>query len=278
MRALKPLCVAALALIAAAGCSISVDGWSSSSSSIWGHDIEEHDGYLVVDRVRLDYERWDEVELSTADIGVMTIGTASDAVRLAGADGAHGRTARLRVHVYSELDGDGTIAFRDGRLMAVSERGKVFINSVDGTIPADLDLAVATGTGSISLSGVAQDKQLTISTGTGDMRLEDVAPARLSVETGTGDLRVKGGGAQTLVVESGTGDVRLSGGRWGEVRVNSGTGDLFLEDCTTNDARLSSGTGDLILDGGTCGKVSIDSGTGDLSKRGGAEVRAVSKD
>ncbi|MHC5212356.1 MAG: DUF4097 family beta strand repeat-containing protein [Planctomycetota bacterium] len=272
MRVCKSLCVSALVLFVAAGCMVSIDGWSSSSSSVWGQDVEVHDSYLVVDDVRLDHVRWEEVELSTEDVELMQVGTASEGVRLTGEDGA---TARLRVHLYSEIEGDGTVTFEGDRLMAVSDRGKVFINSVEGTIPGDLDLKVATGTGEILLTSVATDRTLTISTGTGEMELAEVAPALLSVETGTGDLRAKGGGAETAVVESGTGDVWLSGGAWGEIRMESGTGDLVIKDCTTTAVRFTSGTGDLVLNGGACGKASIESGTGDLILRGDAVVEEI---
>jgi hypothetical protein len=264
MRTCKALCVGVLALAAASGCVVSFDGWSGSTSTLWGQDVEERDGHLVVDDVRLDHDRWEEVELSTLDLRGLTFGTASGPLRLTGDDGA---SARLRVRIHSEHHDDGTVVFEEGRLVARSDRGVAFINGIEGTIPRALPLTVATGTGRIVLEGVASGVALDISTGTGDVELEDVAASRFELESGTGDVRACGGGAETLVASTGTGDVLLMAGQWGSIRMETGTGDLRLTGCETGSVRLESGTGDLVLEGGRCGDAHLESGTGDLVLR-----------
>jgi hypothetical protein len=268
MRALKLVLLPLLLL--AVGCVVRLDGWDGSNLFVSGHSVEERDGALIVDDVRLDYDRWVDVAASVGGLERLELATATDAIEL---DGEAGGECRLQVRLYSEHPEDGVVELVDGKLEPRSHAGgKLFINSIRGSIPEHLALRVSTGTGDIALRGVAAGAALEIATGTGYMTVHDNRSEALEVDTGTGDLLIEGGLGGSLEVESGTGSVKVRDARFESVRVASGTGDLLLEQCEIDLAVMSSGTGNLIVRGGECRDAQLDSGTGDVMIRDGAKV------
>ncbi|MHC4845626.1 MAG: DUF4097 family beta strand repeat-containing protein [Planctomycetota bacterium] len=270
-------------LISVTGCHISVGGWDSHSGG-----VSVRDGTMYMDGVELAYDRWVDVQADMGDATDASISTATGEISLRGKPGSG---VSLQVHLHSEYEGDGGARFVAGKLEAVEGEGKVYINDVRGTIPEDISVSLATGTGWIRLDDMKGNRTLELDSGTGpidlgnttaglveiamgtsDIRLTGTQADRIDVETGTGDLVITGGGAGSLEIDTGTGDVKLSGARFDTILVDSGTGDVVVEDCEVGRVEMDSGTGDLTLRGGKCESVELDSGTGDLRIKEGAVV------
>lgn len=275
-------------LVCTTGCMVRIGGWGGETNV---DGVSVRDGVIYYEGTELPFDRWVDV---TADMGSATDADISTATGEISLNGVPGNSVSLQVHLHSEFENDGDVRFANGKLEAVEGEGKVYINAVRGTIPEDVSVHLATGTGSISLNDMKGKRVLRLDSGTGpvaigsstadkirvamgtdEIRITDTSAERIDVETGTGDLRITGGGAGTLEVDTGTGEVYLTNARFDAVVVDSGTGDVVLKECNAGRIEVDSGTGDLILRGGRCDTVELDSGTGDLRIRDGATVGAT---
>jgi len=282
------------ALLAGTGCVAHFGNWSGGSSDIFGQSVSEREGVLTVDGTPLKFERWVDVSADLAGGSKLELGTASDAIRV---NGVAGTTATLKARLYSEIEGDGKAVIENGRLVARSQGGgKVFINAIEGTVPAGLALDVQSGTGPIEVSALSGEANLyassgtntvrlrgcktgpiKIDSGTGDVRLETVTTTTLGIENGTGDVFVEDTSAASANIESGTGDITLTRCKvTGVTELSSGTGDTSLTGCELTTLKCASGTGDLTLDGGKLDRVEFSSGTGDLTQRNGVVIGSLS--
>lgn len=299
MNTLRPRTAVKLATwmlpLLTAGCMVRIGSCGVTWDTIGDHSVSERDGKLVVDDVRLDYDRWVDFDLAAAGIAQLEIQTATGPVEL---QGGAPESCTLSVHVHSALADDGEVFVEAGKLDVRSQHGStVFINGVKGSVPAAISLVIGTGTGDVLVEHAAQGQSLSISTGTGDVTVRASEPASLDIDVGAAGVRLDQGGATSVTVDCGAGDVMVIEGQWGRIAVDggstdmtlqgstvdsvsldSGTGDLKLERCTVNTARLDSGTGDLVISGGSCKRASIDSGTGDIELRDGAQVESQASD
>ncbi|HTE07053.1 MAG TPA: DUF4097 family beta strand repeat-containing protein [Planctomycetota bacterium] len=284
-----PSLALAAALLAGSGCVMHFGNWHESTSDIWGQSVSTDEGKLSVDGTLLPFDRWVDVTADLSGAAGVELATASDTIRVAGAAGT---TATLKARLWSEIEGDGTAVFEGGRLLARSQGGgKVFINAIEGSIPAALALRAQSGTGMLDVSALAGDACVDLESGTGDVALRDSRVGEVTLHSGTGDKLLKGvtgtafgidGGtgdarlddstADSIHVKSGTGDAFLTGCHAPEAWVESGTGDVSLARCELGRSRVHSGTGDLLLDGGKLDDIEFDSGTGDLVQRGGVVI------
>jgi hypothetical protein len=109
-------------------------------------------------------------------------------------------------------------------------------------VPADLEVAIDDGSGSIDVRGVAA---LTIHDGSGGIHVADVAGA-LDIEDGSGVIELLGiGGDVTVDDGSGGIDIRGAGGR---VRINDGSGEITVRD-VDGDVILEDGSGSMEIAG-----------------------------
>jgi Putative adhesin len=264
------------ALLGSSGCVFHFGDFHAGTADIFGQSVSTSDGVITVDGTKLPFNRWVDVTADLAGTEKVELGTASDTIRVSGAAGT---TATLKAHLYSEIEGDGKGVFENGRLVARSQgNGVVFINAIEGTVPAGLALTVESGTGSIEVSALSGDRSVDLSNGTGDIALRRSSTGAVKAETGTGDILIEEGTAPSLTATSGTGSVALSRCHSPEVTVDEGTGDATLTGCECGAVEISSGTGDLVLDAGKYDRVHFSSGTGDLTQRNGVMVGSLKED
>jgi hypothetical protein len=264
-RSLSLLAAAAL-LAGTSSCVFRIGGWGDSSD-VFGHSVSSDDGVLTVDGTPLPFDRWVEVSLDLASVPQLELGTATDVIRI---QGVAGTTATLKARLYSEIEGDGAALIESGRLVARSQGGgKVFINAIDGSVPAAIGLKLTSGTGAIDVSALAGTAPVSVDDGTGNATLRGSATGELKVSMGTGDLRVEDGEAPSLTVETGTGDVHLVRLKSSQSSIESGTGAVSLTGCELGTVRFESGTGSMRIDGGRLGTVRFESGTGGLHVESG---------
>lgn len=270
----SPLLTLALAaaLLSTSACSSHFGSWQSSSTSVFGQSVSDENGVLKLNGTQLPFSRWVDVSLEVGAQAALELGTATDAIRVTGVAGT---TAALRVQIHSEQEGDGDAVLKDGRLVATSTGGReVFINAIEGTLPATAELKLVSGTGEVqadSLSAAA----LQVSVGTGALTLRDCNTGSIKVKSGTGDITITQGASPSLDVESGTGSVSLSDWMGAEVSLTTGTGGLSLTRCSVEDLHCKSGTGDLLLDGGKLVRVDFTGGTGHVTQRNDAQVGSL---
>jgi DUF4097 and DUF4098 domain-containing protein YvlB len=271
-------------LLCSTGCMVSLGSWGESSSN----GISVRNGTVYMNGVELRFDRWVNVQADLGDVSVAKVSTSTGEIALRGTAGTG---VDLQVRLYTEFEGDGGARMVEGKLETVKGEGKGFINAVTGTIPADVSVKLATGTGSIELSDMRGDLTLTLVSGTGpisvgnstvrlvdvsmgteDIRISGTQADRIEIETGTGDVYITDGGADKLRVDSGTGDVYLRGARFEMILVDTGTGDVEIKDCESGRVEMDSGTGDLIFRGGSVHSIGHDLGVGDLHIEDGAVV------
>ncbi|MGZ4447723.1 MAG: DUF4097 family beta strand repeat-containing protein [Nocardioides sp.] len=142
------------------------------------------------------------------------------------------------------------------------------------TLPTDSDLAVKTGSASVTVDGSVASTQ--VKSGSGDVRLESVG--QTLVETGSGDVRVDEARAE-LRVKSGSGDINI-GHAASAVSVSTGSGDVEIG-TTNGPAVVKTGSGDLrVVDAQT--DVTLTTGSGDLvigtARRGRFTAKGASTD
>lgn len=143
------------------------------------------------------------------------------------------------------------------------------------TLPTHSDVAVRTGSASITVEGTVGTGQL--KSGSGDVEV-DAADRALVVETGSGDISVDHARSD-LKVKSGSGDVAV-GEATAAVVVSTGSGDVQLR-TTHGPTAVKTGSGDLVVrEAG--GDVSLTTGSGDLvvetARRGRMVAKAASGD
>lgn len=201
--------------------------------------VSEVNGVLYKQGVALPYHRW--VPLAVPE-GTVAIRLESPTQQIAVSAG----DPALEVQVYSEIDGDGTVALANGEPQVSSTSGRaVLINGVRGTL----------------MPGI----RLNVSAGTGDIRLQAFDGAGIELNTGTGDALLQDCKLPELELKSGTGEVRLEGSDIQKLQARLGTGDLRLRASQLHGGEITSGTGDVVLSGGSSlGTIRPETGTGEV--------------
>jgi hypothetical protein len=98
----------------------------------------------------------------------------------------------LQVSYMEYLPGDATIYLENGKISSGSKSGKpVAINSITGSIPEGLSLAVNNGTGKAKLTALKGNQSVSINIGTGSIDVIDSRFNSLFVKTGTGSVGLK---------------------------------------------------------------------------------------
>ena len=155
-----------------------------------------------------------------------------------------------------ELDGD---RLRVGYLKGRGLRGNISI-SYEITVPATTRVESGSGSGALTITGVAE--VLKASTGSGRIRIEDVAGAA-AANSGSGSIRAEGiGGA--FNGDTGSGSIYLSQNAPGDVRVSSGSGSIELHG-VHGALHARAGSGRISVTGIQAGTWDIDTGSGSIS-------------
>lgn len=227
-----------------------------------GMSVSERGGQLYVDEVLVGFHREVPVDLDGDRIGELQLSVATGLIDIVGMPGRQGH---LVVDLYSEFEGDGDVSLAGGKLKARStQRGKLFINGIRGSVPAGMSLAVDTGTGQVLITGLQGADSVDIDTGTGPVRLVDCDVGALDIDSGTADIRLEGVSAELLDVDTGTGDVAVENCHLARLRGNSGTGNFLLVESQVDDGRFDSGTGDVRLVDTVITHIRVSLGTGDV--------------
>ena len=247
-------CLALFALLSVPACEIHLHD---------GVSYHETDGVLYADDVPLRYERWVKVE-SVPTKEVLQMGTSSGPISISSGDAPE--ACVIEAHLFSEVEGDGTVGFEGGKLKATSAtQHGVAINGIRGSVPAGSDLEIDTGTGELTL-GEFKGGNVELTTGTSFVVAKACTVKSLAIDTGTGDIEVTDLTSPSLRISSGTGDAALSGCKVDQLQFESGTGDLTIDASQFKRSTLESGTGDIVLKhGANLGEESHDLGTGDLT-------------
>jgi DUF4097 and DUF4098 domain-containing protein YvlB len=187
-----------------------------------GNGLVERDGVLYKDGVALRSHRWVTVAVP-AETGGLTLESGTADIDL-----ASGPTS-LEVQLFSEVEGDGSVALQGDQPVASSAGGHaVVINGVRGTIAPEIALHVKNGTGNVRVDGLKGAHALDAESGTGDVSLSKCALGTVGVKCGTGRIELTDSTVESLNAENGTGDIRLKGCRLKGGRLESGTGDIVL--------------------------------------------------
>lgn len=164
--------------------------------------------------------------------------------------GVNDSTVKLKIGFKEYKPGDATIYLEQGELKTKSKSGKpVWLTSIIGSIPENLNLKIDNGTGSLMLANMHNVDLLNFEWGTGTIDLQNIRSTQLVIDTGTGEVNLDRCVAGTVRINTGTSSVNLRDSYLKSAEVNSGTGNLNLINSTiaTNDFR--SGTGKLYQEG-----------------------------
>lgn len=167
-----------------------------------------------------------------------------------------------------------TVERRGDTLHIASRNSSITIYGLFGTdvytwrevslsLPADLPLSLAVGSGDAAVAGLSH---IDVDVGSGDVALRQVG--RVEGDVGSGDLVVEG--ATAVSVDVGSGDAVLKRVR-GDVRASVGSGDVDMLDVGPI-ASLSAGSGSISAEGVRGDALVRSVGSGDVALRG---VRGV---
>lgn len=166
----------------------------------------------------------------------------------------NGTVVTVRVPALSDPDGGPGFSVSIGSFSWSAGSSGVRVD-IEVHLPPQATLAVDTGAGDISVSGVAGT--VAAKSGAGDIQVEEAATVTL--HSGAGDAstgRIGGGSLRT-----GTGDIRVQQCTQ-DTEINSGAGDVTVLD-STSALRITTGAGDVNTMV-SAGRVDIRSGMGDV--------------
>ena len=166
-----------------------------------------------------------------------------------------GSVVTVRVPPLSDPDGGPGFSVSFGSFSWSAGSSGVRVD-IEVHLPAQAALAVDTGAGDITISGVSGS--VAAKSGAGDISVEEASSVTL--HSGAGDAstgRIGGGSLRT-----GTGDVRIQHCTQ-DTEVNSGSGDVTVLDSATA-LRITTGAGDVnaMISGG---RIDVRSGMGDVN-------------
>ena len=144
----------------------------------------------------------------------------------------------------------------DGLVIKTQRRGISSNTSVDleVTVPADTQLDLQTGAGSVDVHGL--QGKVKANTGAGSVTIEDVT-AEIEAHTGAGSLELRGVSGPARL-DTGAGSIQYEGAPQGDCRFETGTGSILLtlpEDLNMA-VDLQTGMGDVSVGFAVDGQVS----------------------
>jgi len=225
--------------------------------------LSESNGVLSLDGVPLRWKRWVVLEVPAGTTSLEVSSGTADIALSGSTDGS----TRIELQLYSELEGDGSVALENGRIVARSASSrKVAVNGARGTLGPGFALQLENGTGGVSLTGGHELQRVGLVTGTGNILLSATETQGLLIESGTGNVSLRDSRTGDVKVETGTGGVEVAGCSVAALQIETGTADVLLRDCKATRTEVASGTGNVTLQGqNDLGATSWDLGTGQVA-------------
>jgi len=180
--------------------------------------------------------------------------------------GLFGRSSSEQQEVVDQLVDEPPISLVDGRLTVGHLKGSGFDRNVsisyEIVVPAGAEVISHTGSGAMTISGVAGPVEA--KTGSGSITLTDI---RDSVEARSGSGAIRADSiAGAFEAHTGSGSVRLTQVAPGDVEVTLGSGKAELHG-VVGALRVKAGSGRVDIDGRQDGAWNIDTGSGSVRIR-----------
>ncbi|RZV39368.1 MAG: hypothetical protein EX272_00160 [Chromatiales bacterium] len=154
-----------------------------------------------------------------------------------------------------ELDGD---SLRVGYLKGRGLKGNISI-SYEITVPATTRVKSDTGSGSMTIEGVAEVVEA--DSGSGSVTLNNISGSAVA-DTGSGSIRANGI-AGAFEGDTGSGSITLTQSGPGDVRVSTGSGSIELHNID-GALHARAGSGRIRVDGRQRGTWDLDTGSGSV--------------
>jgi hypothetical protein len=173
------------------------------------------------------------------------------------------RSGSSAEELVDEIEANPPIELVDGQLRVGHLKGRAFKGNVsisfEITVPADTRVKADTGSGTMSIDGVAEIVKA--SSGSGRVKLNNIAGAA-AANTGSGSIRAEGiGGA--FNAGTGSGGIYLAQSAPGDVKVSTGSGGIELHNID-GALHARAGSGRVRVNGRQNGTWDIDTGSGSI--------------
>jgi len=176
------------------------------------------------------------------------------------------RSSDERQELVDRLENEPPISLVDGRLEVGHLKGSAFERNVsisyEIVVPAGTEVLSHTGSGSMTISGVAGPVEA--KTGSGRITLTDIG-ASVNVRSGSGTIQADNI-AGAFEAHTGSGNVRLTQVAPGDVVVTVGSGGANLHG-VVGALRVKAGSGRVEIDGRQEGAWNVDTGSGSVRIR-----------
>jgi len=180
--------------------------------------------------------------------------------------GVFGRSSGEKQELVDRLENEPPISLVDGRLKVGHLKGTEFKRNVsisyEITVPAGTEVVSHTGSGAMTISGVAGPVEA--KTGSGSITLTDIGDS-VNARSGSGAIRADNI-AGAFEAHTGSGSVRLTQVAPGDVEVTAGSGSSVLHG-VVGALRVKAGSGRVEVDGRQEGVWNIDTGSGSVHIR-----------
>lgn len=177
--------------------------------------------------------------------------------------GVFRRNSDEQQEVVEQLENEPPISLVDGRLTVGHLKGSAFERNVsisyEIVVPASTEVISHTGSGSMTISGVAGPVEA--KTGSGSIALTDIGDS-VTARSGSGTIRASEI-AGAFNAHTGSGSVRLTQVAPGDVEVTVGSGKAELHG-VVGALRVKAGSGRVEIDGRQEGAWNIDTGSGSV--------------
>ncbi len=134
--------------------------------------------------------------------------------------------------------------------------------SYELVVPASTRLNAGTGSGSVSVSGIAGP--LDASTGSGSITAADIG-SEVAASTGSGSIHIDGANGR-LKASTGSGSIRATGVA-GAIDASTGSGSITLEQISAGDVEATTGSGAIEISG-VKGRLRAGTGSGSIRAEG----------
>jgi len=173
------------------------------------------------------------------------------------------RSAESASELVEQLEANPPIELEDGQLRVGYLKGRTFKRNIsisyEITVPADTRVKTNTGSGSQTISGVAEI--LEADSGSGSVNVADISGA-VAANTGSGSIRAEGvGGA--FIGDTGSGSIYLEQTAPGDVKASTGSGKIELHNIE-GALHARAGSGRIQVDGQQDGTWDLDTGSGSV--------------
>lgn len=176
------------------------------------------------------------------------------------------RSSEEQQELVDQLENEPPVSLVDGHLKVGHIKSREFTHNVsisyEIVVPAGTEVKSHTGSGSMTISGVAGPVEA--KTGSGSITLTDIGDA-VKARSGSGGIRADNI-AGAFEAHTGSGGVRLTQTAPGDVDVTAGSGSAKLHG-VVGALHVKAGSGRVEIDGRQEGDWNVDTGSGSVSIR-----------